>query len=143
MFLEWSADSGKAVAQGLVAQSRILGGSFGLVASTILMNNHIETALKGRVTNEILKKIYISPFSILDYGLEAAALFRQSYIGAFEQDMRVCMYIAIVGFVSSLCIWQKNPPTVEERSALLAKAVQEYKDGLKIAARNTNGIAAC
>ncbi|KAH6677569.1 major facilitator superfamily domain-containing protein [Halenospora varia] len=130
-----------AVAQGLVAQSRILGGSFGLVASTILMNNHIQSALTGHVTDEVLKKIYISPFSILDYGIEASLLFRSSYIEAFTQDMRVCMYIAIVGFVSSLCIWQRHPPTVAERSELLAKAVQDYKDEMRMAERGTSGNA--
>jgi len=94
------------------------------------MNNNIETFLKGVVTDEVLGKIFISPFSILDYGIIPAILFRSSYIKAFSQDMRVSMYIAIVGFVSSLCIYQRNPPTVEERSELLAKAVQEYKDEL-------------
>ncbi|EPE31907.1 MFS general substrate transporter [Glarea lozoyensis ATCC 20868] len=127
-----------AVAQGLVAQARILGGAFGLVASTIIMNNHIETFLKGHVTDEVLRKILISPFSILDYGVEAALLFRSSYIHAFSQDMRVSMYIAIVGFVSSLCIYQKNPPTVAERSELLAKAVQEYKDEVRTRGRATS-----
>ena len=97
------------------------------------MNNHIETALKGHVSNEVLKNIYLSPFSILDYGVEAAQLFRESYIGAFAQDMRVCMYIAIVGFVTSLFIWQKHPPTVAERSALLEVAVQKYKDEVRMA----------
>lgn len=121
-----------AVAQGLVAQGRILGGAFGLVASTIIMNNHIETFLKGHVSDEDLRKILVSPFSILDYGVGSAVLFRSSYIQAFNQDMRVSMYIAIVGFVSSLCIYQRNPPTVAERSELLAKAVQEYKDELRM-----------
>ncbi|KAH8586548.1 major facilitator superfamily transporter [Bisporella sp. PMI_857] len=132
-----------AVAQGLVAQARILGGSFGLVASTILMNNHIESTLTGQVTNEALKRIFISPFSILDYGLEAAALFRESYINAFTQDMRICLYIAVVGLLSSICIWQRNPPTVAERSELLAKAVQEYIDQVKMAQRSSGGDAEC
>jgi hypothetical protein len=115
-----------------------LGGSFGLVASTIIMNNNIETFLKGHVTDEVLRKILISPFSILDYGAGPALLFRSSYIQAFSQDMQVSMYIAIVGFVSSLCIYQRNPPTVAERSELLAKAVQEYKDDLRTRGRATS-----
>ena len=107
------------------------------------MNNHIETALKGHVTDEVLKKIYISPFSILNYGTEAAFLFRESYIGSFSQDMRVCMYISLVGFVSSLFTWQKHPPTVAERSALLEKAVQEYKDEVRMAESRTGRSAEC
>ncbi|RDL33234.1 MFS general substrate transporter [Venustampulla echinocandica] len=122
-----------AVAQGTVAQARILGGSFGLVASTIIMNNHMETSLKGAVTDEVLGKLFISPFSILDYGAIPALLFRESYISAFAQDMKLALYMSVVGFVTSLCIWQRHPPTVQERSDLLAKAVKEHRDEVRMA----------
>lgn len=99
------------------------------------MNNHMETSLKGTVTDEVLAKLFISPFSILDYGALAALLFRKSYIAAFKQDMQLALYMSAVAFVTSLCIWQRHPPTVQERSDLLEKAVMEYRDEVRLAER--------
>ena len=54
--------------------------------------------------------------------------FRASYINAFKQDMRIAMCVACAARVCALCAWQKNPPTVAERSAALEVAVREYQE---------------
>jgi hypothetical protein len=95
------------------------------------MNNHLQSSLSDVVTPSVLQALFISPFTISDYGLETEALFRESYIKAFSEDLRVAMYVAIAAFVVSLCAWQKHPPTVKERSELLAKAVEEYRNGVR------------
>jgi hypothetical protein len=120
-----------AVAQGTVAQSRILGGAIAIAVSTIIMNNHIKAALEGIVSSEALQSLYISPFTILQYGLPAEIAFRGSYIKAFSEDMRIALYVSIAAFACSICAWHSNPPTVQERSELLAVAVKEYKESKK------------
>jgi len=66
-------------------------------------------------------------------------LFRNSYIAAFSEDMRNAMYVSIAAFAISLCAWQKNPPTVQERSELLAVAVKSYQDEKRAAALLESG----
>jgi hypothetical protein len=97
------------------------------------MNNHLQSTLEGVVSPSVLKALFISPFTIKQYSLETEVLFRESYIQAFSEDLRVAMYVAAAAFLVSLCSWQKHPPTVKERSELLAKAVEEYQNGLKAA----------
>jgi len=120
------ADLLLAVAQGTVAQSRILGGAIGIAISTIVMNNHLQAALEGTVSPEILQYLYISPFTILKYGVSIALEFRRSYIAAFANDMRIAMYISVAAFVFSLCTWQRHPPTMKEKRELLAAAREAY-----------------
>jgi hypothetical protein len=50
------------VAQGTVAQARILGGAIAIEVSTIVMTNHIQSALTGLVSDDILNIFYISSF---------------------------------------------------------------------------------
>lgn len=92
------------------------------------MNNHIKSALTGLLSSEALSELYISPFNIVEYGPEVELAFRASYINAFAQDLRIAMYVACAAFVCALCTWQKNPPTVAERSAALEVAVREYQE---------------
>jgi hypothetical protein len=88
-----------AVAQGTVAQSRILGGAIANAVSTIIMNDHMKAALEGIVSSEVLQSLYISPFTILQYGLPAEIAFRSSYIKAFSEDMRIALYVSIAAFL--------------------------------------------
>jgi hypothetical protein len=120
-----------AVAQGTVAQSRILGGAIAIAVSTIIMNDHMKAALEGIVSSEVLQSLYISPFTILQYGLPAEIAFRSSYIKAFSEDMRIALYVSIAAFLCSICAWHSNPPTVQERSELLAVAVKVYQESKK------------
>jgi len=100
------------VSQGTVAQCRILGGAIGIAVSTVVMNNHIKTALTRLLDPQALSDLYISPFNIIDYGLEVEIAFRESYIKAFAQDLRIGMYVACAALVCALFSWQKTPPTV-------------------------------
>lgn len=115
-----------AVAQGTIAQSRVLGGAIGIAVSTITMNNHLQTALEDLVSPEILRSLFVSPFTIREYDLTIAAEFRKSYIGAFKDDMRIAMYISLVAFVASLCAWQKNPQTIKGKREKLAAAMMMF-----------------
>jgi hypothetical protein len=45
--------------------------------------------------------------------------------------MRIALYVSITAFVCSICAWHSNPPTVQERSELLAVAVKEYQESKK------------
>ena len=127
-YFPFELTNAQAVAQGTVAQSRIFGGAIGIALSTIIMNNHLQSTLGGIVSPSVLNALFISPFTIKQYSLETEVIFRESYIEAFSEDLRVAIYVSIAAFVVSLCAQQKHPPTVKERSELLAKAVEEYQN---------------
>ncbi len=91
------------------------------------MNNNIEAALEGSVTPAVLKSLYVFPFTVLEDGIEVALKFRASYITSFKQDSYIGLYVSAAAFVCSLCIYQRNPPTVKQRSEELAAAVAAYQ----------------
>ena len=94
------------------------------------MNNHIQAALSGIVSDDILQIFYTSPFSVQNRVPAVALLeFRESYISAFQQDMMISLYVATGAFITSLATWQRNPPTVKQRSEDLARAVKAYQEG--------------
>jgi hypothetical protein len=94
------------------------------------MTNHIQSALTGLVSDDILNIFYISSSSVQTRVPTIALLkSRESCIGAFKEDMRISMYVSIGAFVTSLATWQKNPPTAKERSEDLARAVKTYQEG--------------
>ncbi|KAE9375004.1 major facilitator superfamily transporter [Stipitochalara longipes BDJ] len=115
-----------AVAQGTIAQSRILGGAIGIAASTITMNNHLQSAFERVLSPDSLQTLFISPFSIRSYGIAVESLFRETFIAIFAADMRIAMYVSIAAFVASLCAWQKNPRTIHQKIELLEAAREKY-----------------
>lgn len=76
------------MAQGTVAQSRIFGGAIGIAVSIIITNSHLESTLERVASPSLLKALFISLFTILQYELETGVLFRESYIKAFAEDLR-------------------------------------------------------
>jgi hypothetical protein len=108
--------TGVAVANGIVAQFRMLGGSIGVAASS---------AIRGSVEQRELGGL-VSPDRIALVGSSAAdAPIRQAYANAFNESMMVCTIVAAVCVVISLFTFRRNRLSIEERWR--ANALQEQQ----------------
>ncbi|KAH8879951.1 MFS general substrate transporter [Thozetella sp. PMI_491] len=108
-----------AVAQGLVAQLRIFGGSLGVASSFIVLNNMIQDRLTDILSPEQMEAFYRSPIAIYGFTPIQQLGVRSVYIDAFNVNMRVCAGLSAVAIVAGLCTYQRNPPTIQKRLAEL------------------------
>ncbi|KAH8588579.1 major facilitator superfamily domain-containing protein [Bisporella sp. PMI_857] len=108
-----------AVAQGIVSQLRVFGGTIGVAASTIILNQFVEKELTGVVTSEQLEEFYTSPVAGYQWGVYEQSFVRKAETKAFRHDMLNCTYISAACLVISLFTYQKRPPTILERKRQL------------------------
>jgi hypothetical protein len=106
-----------AVAQGIIAQARVLGGMIGLSISTIILNDLIHAQLAVKIGKDELKLLYQSPLAALDVSPELKAEFGSTYAAAFATNAKVMTGVATVAFVMSLFTLERNPPPIRRHSA--------------------------
>lgn len=99
-----------AVAQGIVAQIRVLGGSIGVAASNAIFNATCAKNLKGILTPEQIKDLQINTQVVNTLDETGRQAVRVAFSDAFHHSLRICLYIAVVCLFVSACTWQKNPP---------------------------------
>lgn len=100
-----------------MAQGRMLGGSFGIAASTVVLANKQRRSLleSGVLTPQELQSLHDAARTISP---ERWQLVREAYTDAFNDTMLASAIIAGVCVLVSAGIWQKNPPSMEERRRL-------------------------
>lgn len=103
-----------AVAQGLMAQVRMLGGSIGIAASTVILGLRqrqelLDTGLLSPAQLESLAE------SIPQLSLTQRFAIRQAYTDAFNETLIVCSVIGGVALLSTALAWQKHPMSMEDR----------------------------
>ncbi|PVH79385.1 MFS general substrate transporter [Cadophora sp. DSE1049] len=108
-----------AVAQGILSQIRVFGGTLGVAISTIILNNKIAKDLAGVVTPEQLEEFYTSPVAGYQWTVYEQSFVRIAETAAFRQDMLHCTYVGVGCLVASLFTYQKRPPTMMERKRQL------------------------
>lgn len=113
-----------ALAQGLIAQARVIGGTLGVAASSALFGNRI-SGLVDVLSPEQISILYRNPAYISQLSLVQQVAVRQAFGLAFNDCLRICTYIAAVSLVVSLFVWQRNPPTIEQRKNQLEAAMLE------------------
>jgi hypothetical protein len=101
-----------AVAQGIVAQARVLGGSIGIAASTAILGVMEYDQLTGVVSESQLASLQASEKMLSPAQLHAI---RQAYSDAFNEDMRVCTVVAGVCVLLTIGTFQRNPIDIPER----------------------------
>ncbi|KAF5864307.1 hypothetical protein ETB97_008085 [Aspergillus alliaceus] len=106
-----------AVAQGIVAQARVFGGSIGIAISFIVFNQKVQDALTGVLTPEKLDDFYRSPTAILGFSIREQLYVRDTYIDVFTVDMRICAGISAACLIVTLFTYQRNPQSIKERLA--------------------------
>jgi hypothetical protein len=107
-----------------VAQSRTLGGVFGIATSTILFNRRIDQDIHPDITPEELSALYSSPAILEKLSPLQQQWISGIYAAAFNDTLRAYMCLAIVGFVCALFTWQKKPRTMAERKEELEQALR-------------------
>jgi hypothetical protein len=86
------------------------------------LNIHIQDALAGVLTPAQLNDFYTSPSAVLGFSLSSQILVRETYINAFNYDMRICACLSGVCFIATLFIYERNPRSVADRIAELEEA---------------------
>ncbi|KAL8413716.1 hypothetical protein RB594_005097 [Gaeumannomyces avenae] len=110
-------DADMAVANGAVAQARVLGSAIGLGIWTTIFNTTTQsggrlgsTAEGGILTPEQAEALRRIPTSVLQLPGPARAEARTVYKAAFTEQMMVMAIAAAVAFALSLCTYETEPP---------------------------------
>ncbi|KAL8295667.1 hypothetical protein RB597_009236 [Gaeumannomyces tritici] len=110
-------DADMAVANGAVAQARVLGSAIGLGIWTTIFNTTTQsggrlgsTAEGGILTPEQAEALRRIPTSVLQLPGPARAEARTVYKAAFTEQMMVLAIAAAVAFALSLCTYETEPP---------------------------------
>lgn len=90
-----------AVAQGAVAQARVLGGCIGLTIGTLVFNKLVQEDLDGVLDAQQLDAIYRTPMAVLSFQPDLQGVVTGVYTAAFKSQMLVLLIIAAVGWVTS------------------------------------------
>ncbi|KAH8907444.1 MFS general substrate transporter [Coniochaeta sp. PMI_546] len=91
-----------AVAQGAVAQARVLGGCIGLTVGTLVFNQLIQEELSSVLNHEQLDAIHRSPMAIFSMPTDLQLLVTRVYVSAFTSQVLGLLIVSIIGLVTSL-----------------------------------------
>lgn len=111
-----------AIGQGLIAQARIVGGTLGVAMGSAIFGNHL-ASLTSILTPEQITTLYRNPGYAATLGVQQQIAVRQAFASSFDQSLRICTYIAAVSLVVSLFVWQRHPPSIQERKAQQEAAI--------------------
>ncbi|KAH8885839.1 MFS general substrate transporter [Thozetella sp. PMI_491] len=95
-----------ATAQGIMAQMRLLGGSFGIAASSYNYQK-MASDLGGVLASE-----QIGMLQHMDLTSEQLATIRIAYAKAFAEDMLVCTFISVIGLLCAFGMYRKVRPSI-------------------------------
>ncbi|KAL6694797.1 major facilitator superfamily domain-containing protein [Trichoderma pleuroticola] len=105
-----TAESGeKAIAQGAVAQARVLGGSIGLSICTVIFNIHVNRYLEGHLTEAQLESLHRSPLSGLQLPVNQRDLVKTVYAGAYSEEIKILACICSIMVVAALFTLERHP----------------------------------
>ncbi|GAB7355871.1 hypothetical protein MBLNU459_g6527t1 [Dothideomycetes sp. NU459] len=106
-----SSSKDHAVAQGIIAQARIFGGSLGIAASTAILGSVERRRLAGVVSEAQLASLQssVETLSAAQY-----AAVRTAYADAFDGTLRATAIVACVGLLVTFGTYQRHPLSIEE-----------------------------
>lgn len=105
-----SAQADLAVAQGIIAQARVLGGSIGIALCSIIFNAKVAHDLSGEMDPDDLEALHHSPTIAPWLPPELQGKVKVAYADAFTNDIKLLMGIAAIGIISSCFTYQRQPP---------------------------------
>ena len=91
-----------AVAQGAVAQARVLGGCIGLTVGTLVFNQLVQEELSSTLNRAQLDAIHRSPTAIFSFSPDIQPLVRDVYVSAFSSQMLGLLIVSLIGLVVGL-----------------------------------------
>lgn len=101
-----------AVAQGAIAQARVLGGAIGLAVATIILNDHVRDELTGKLTQDQLEILYQSPIGLVRRNPELRGAIRDVYAQAFATMIKVVTLVSAAALFISLFTLERRPPPI-------------------------------
>ena len=115
-----------AVAQGIIAQARVLGGSLGIAASSAILSRKAQIAGAGA-----------GQLGFLHHGAGGSnatsegqrTLAREIYARAFTDDMYIGLAVALLGASCSLGIYRRRRMTpLEHRNAKIREEIERRQE---------------
>ncbi|KAI0889599.1 major facilitator superfamily transporter [Annulohypoxylon maeteangense] len=130
-----SSTGDHAVAQGVMAQVRVLGGSIGIAASSAIVGTRIKDQVGSLETSWLP-----SPEGAGD-GLTHTQQIavQQAYSDAFNEDMRVCAIIGAFAILVSFGMFSRRRLIIPEHSEQHTKERAEKRKSARISTVPTNG----
>lgn len=89
-----------------------------MTVATTLFNRRSTAALVGRLTSEQMSALRKSPLAALEFGEAEERLVREVYGQFFGLQMRVLMYVCVVGVVVSCGAWERQGKRMGVREGL-------------------------
>ncbi|CAN9202586.1 unnamed protein product [Alternaria sp. RS040] len=102
------------VAQGIMAQVRVLGGSIGIAASTAILGVKQRRQLLDLMVVSVAQLGSLAD-SMRTLSPDAALAVRQTYTDAFNETLVVCSIVSGVDLLASLAAWRKQPTVMNIR----------------------------
>ncbi|RDL41063.1 MFS multidrug transporter-like protein [Venustampulla echinocandica] len=117
------------VAQGIIAQVRVLGGSIGIAAATAIQSVTQRRDLSGIITEQQLASLQDSAKNMTPEQLFAV---RKAYSDSFSLSLKVCAALAGAGALATFMTWQRRPVDFHIRREEQAREERERleKEGL-------------
>ncbi|KAI5288131.1 hypothetical protein KEM54_005452 [Ascosphaera aggregata] len=104
-----------AAAQGLMSQSRLFGGNFGLAIATVVLNKHLEHDLKGTVPDDEITLVRHSLLAVENMNPFQQLAVRNSFVSSFRTDIMICMVVTGVAMLFCVLTWERHPATVQDK----------------------------
>jgi hypothetical protein len=122
-----------AVAQGVMAQVRVLGGALGLVVCNLIFNLHLDS-LEAKLSGPEKDALHRSPMALMDMGekvdRDISQDVKEVFSKSFQSMVWVMFWVAVAEVVASLCTWEMKPTSLDEiDAAALARAHGSHKQG--------------
>ncbi|KAI0476082.1 major facilitator superfamily domain-containing protein [Xylariaceae sp. FL0804] len=105
-----------AVAQGAVAQARVLGGSIGIAICSIIFNNRVAQELSGVLSPSDLAALHHSPTIASWLPVDIQLRVKAVYASAFTGDIKVMIGVAAIGVVAGCFAYERQPPPMPSMS---------------------------
>jgi MFS family permease len=106
-------ETGRAAAQGAIAQARVLGGCIGLSVCTVTFNTHVNKYLVAHLTRKELEDLHRSPLSGLQLPGDLRDLVKDIYSGAFSEEIKIMTIVCAVMVLISLFTLERHPAPLE------------------------------
>ncbi|RWA07202.1 hypothetical protein EKO27_g7907 [Xylaria grammica] len=105
-----SGQADLAVAQGIVAQARVFGGSIGIAICSIIFNAKVAHDLSDKMDAADLETLHHNPTIGSWLPEELRLMVKMVYAEVFTDDIKLVMGVAVVGIITSAFTYEKHPP---------------------------------
>lgn len=123
-----AAENDLAVANGAMAQVRVLGGCIGIAACTVIFNSYFNSVLHNDLTSEQFDQLHRSPSSSLNWSSSDYHMVREVYATAYPEQIKTMVYVAVLSLVASFFTFEKNPTPIQTAVAVAKERLMKQQD---------------